>query len=314
MAGIWSYGTLNCQSNYHKYLYPVNEKLFSAIQYIIPQHLLSRGIGCIAESRIPWLKSALIRWFIKRYQVDMSEAKEPAIESYKNFNAFFIRALKDDVRPLPASTSPSSHKTAIVSPADGQISQIGDIKNGRIFQAKGQGYSLIELLGGDVTLSNEFAEGRFATVYLSPSNYHRVHIPFTGTLRQMIHVPGRLFSVNNSTANHVPRLFARNERVVTIFDTENGPMAVIMVGAMIVASIETPWAGLVTPKRREITRTLYDGNTPKPITFSTGDEIGRFKLGSTAIVLFGRDHMTWENQWQAGHTVRMGEALGFFND
>ncbi len=284
----------------------VKEKLFAAIQYMLPHHLISRAVYYFAECQTPWLKNRLIRWAIKRYNVNMGEAQRETAEEFSSFNDFFTRALKADARPLPQDP------THIVSPADGVISQIGDIKNGRIFQAKGHDYSLVELLGGDLKLGQEFMGGKFATIYLSPKDYHRVHIPAAGTLHQMIHVPGRLFSVNQSTAENIPNLFARNERVVSIFDTQFGPMAVIMVGAINVASIETVWAGLVTPRRGQPCTTTY-GEASQSVELSRGDELGRFKLGSTAIVLFGKKQIQWLENWQAGLTIKMGEALARTN-
>lgn len=282
----------------------MKEKLFAGVQHILPHHLISRAVHCFVESRMSWLKNALIRTIIKHYHVDMSEAQHERPESYGSFNEFFTRPLKAGARPLPEDPD------AVVSPADGVISQIGAIDNGRLFQAKGHDYSLVELLGGDLELARSFMGGRFATIYLSPRDYHRVHSPAKGRLRRMIHIPGRLFSVNQATVEHVPNLFARNERVVSIFDTEQGPMAVIMVGAMIVASIETVWAGLVTPWRRQVRRFEYGADTGQDIELARGDELGRFKLGSTAIVLFGKQQVDWLEQLQAGSPVKMGEALG----
>ncbi|MDD7805378.1 MAG: archaetidylserine decarboxylase [Endozoicomonas sp. (ex Botrylloides leachii)] len=282
-------------------------KLFANAQYILPHHLISRAAHCFVESKISWLKNSLIRSAINRFDVDMSEAEEERIEAYANFNAFFTRSLKEGARPFPEDDQ------AIISPADGTISQIGAIENGRIFQAKGHDYSLIELLGGDVDLSRKFMGGTFATLYLSPRDYHRVHIPATGTLCQMIHVPGRLFSVNQGTVENIPHLFARNERVVNFFDTAHGPMAVILVGAIIVASIETVWAGQITPHKREVKSVDYNANQHESIVLQRGDELGRFKMGSTAIVLFGKNQVEWLPHWQAGHCIKMGEALGKVN-
>lgn len=279
------------------------DRLFIAGQYLLPQHTLSRLIGCAAECESPWFKDRLIPWFIQRYRVDMQEAAESDPRAYRHFNAFFTRALKEGARPLDPTPD------AIVSPADGAISQLGQISHGRIFQAKGHSFSLQELLGGDAQRAEPFMGGSFATVYLSPKDYHRVHMPLAGTLREMIYVPGRLFSVNTCTAENVPELFARNERAVCIFDTERGPMAVVLVGAMIVAAIETVWAGQVTPARRELRRYAYDEQARQPIQLEKGAEMGRFKLGSTAIVLFGKDQVQWLESLQAGSPVRMGEGL-----
>ncbi|WP_439886466.1 archaetidylserine decarboxylase [Pseudomonas sp. MBLB4123] len=281
----------------------MKQRLFILSQYLLPHHLLSRLIGFAAECRLPWFKNPLIGWFIKRYRVDMSEAREAA-ESFEHFNAFFTRALKDGVRPLDASPG------AVLCPADGAISQLGRIEHGRIFQAKGHSFSAVELLGGDAERAAPFMGGEFATVYLSPKDYHRVHMPLAGTLREMVYVPGRLFSVNQTTAENVPELFARNERVVCLFDTERGPMAVVLVGAMIVASIETVWAGLITPPKRALKTFRYDETARAPITLDKGAELGRFKLGSTAIVLFGPNQVQWAEPIGAESKVQMGQRLG----
>jgi phosphatidylserine decarboxylase len=275
---------------------------FIALQYLLPQHALSRLAGFLAETKITWIKRAFINWFIQRYNVDMSIAAEPNANTYQNFNDFFTRPLADGQRPITEDTN------AIACPADGCISQIGAINNGYIFQAKGQEYNLLELVGGDIDIAKQFVDGSFATVYLSPKDYHRVHMPLGGTLQIMTHVPGDLFSVNETTASHVPRLFARNERVVALFNTEHGPMAVILVGAMIVASIETVWAGLVTPKKKQIQTTHY--NNTDDIYLEKGEEMGRFKLGSTAIVLFGKGAAEWNNDLVANSPVMMGEKMG----
>lgn len=282
----------------------LQDRLFILAQHLLPHHLLSRLIGGFAECRVPWFKNLLTRWFVRHYDVDMRQAQVEDPTAYENFNAFFTRALKPGARPLPAAAD------AVVSPSDGAISQLGRIEHGRIFQAKGHSYSLLELLGGDGLRAAPFMGGQFATIYLSPKDYHRVHMPLTGTLKEMVYVPGRIFSVNQLTAENVPELFARNERVVCIFDTAVGPMAVILVGAMIVASIETVWAGLVTPPRRELKRFAYDEAARAPITLRTGDELGRFKLGSTAIVLFGPEAVNWSAELGALSTVNMGQLLG----
>ena len=277
-------------------------KLFAAIQYVLPHHLISRAVHYCVECEIPWFKNVLIEWIINHYEVDMGEAKEESAKAYKHFNDFFTRPLKEGARPLPEDSA------MVVSPADGTISQLGDIRHGRVFQAKGHDYSLIELLGGDARLGQEFMGGKFATIYLSPRDYHRIHTPAGGKLRQMIHVPGRLFSVNQGTVENIPNLFARNERVVSIFDTDHGPMAVIMVGAINVASIETVWAGLVTPQNKRVAATNY-GDASQYVELERGDEMGRFKLGSTAIVLFGEKQIEWLKHWQPGMGIKMGEAL-----
>ena len=281
----------------------MKKRLFLLSQYLLPHHLLSRLAGCVAECRVRWFKNAFTTWFAKRYQVDMSQALVEDITAYEHFNAFFTRALKDGARPLDQTPG------AILSPADGAVSQLGAIEHGRVFQAKGHSYSVLELVGGDPAVASQFMGGEFATIYLSPKDYHRVHMPLAGTLREMVYVPGRLFSVNQTTAENVPELFARNERVVCLFDTERGPMAVVLVGAMIVASIETVWAGLVTPPKRELKTIRYDEAARAAIELSKGGELGRFKLGSTAIVLFGPQQVQWAESLAAGSPVRMGQAL-----
>jgi phosphatidylserine decarboxylase len=280
--------------------------LFIIFQYIIPQHLLSRLVGKIADCEWPWLKNSFIKWFINRYQVDMQEALDPEPCNYKSFNAFFTRELAEGARTIIASDD------GIACPADGAISQLGNIEAGKIFQAKGQDYSLVELVGGDKAIAKPFQNGKFATVYLSPKDYHRVHMPLKGKLKTMVYVPGDLFSVNATTAENVPRLFSRNERSVCVFETDIGPMAIVLVGAMIVAGIETVWGGQVAPMKRQVSTQHYI-TKPKAVTLQKGDEMGRFKHGSTAIILFGADVMSWQEELQAGSPTKMGELLGTIN-
>lgn len=274
--------------------------LFIGFQHLVPQHLLSRGVGYLAASENKLIKNTFIKNFYANYDINMAEAAEENPLAYKSFNDFFTRALKPGARPI------DQNPKAIVSPADGAISQLGDISADRIFQAKGHDYSAVTLLGGDEQRAKPFSGGQFATVYLSPRDYHRVHMPFTGKLTQMIYVPGDLFSVNTTTAENVPNLFARNERVVCMFDTDIGPMAVVLVGAMIVAGIATAWAGNLAPQGKNVVVTNY----PQPIILDKGDELGRFYLGSTAIVLFGAKVMAWDEKLDATSPVRMGEAMG----
>ena len=276
---------------------------FIILQYILPQHLLSRLVGKLAETQIPWLKDLLISRFIAQYNVDMNEAADPDYRNYQNFNAFFTRALKDGARPIATGAQD------IACPADGAISQLGQIIDGRIFQAKGQDYSLLQLLGGDREAAALFSGGSFATVYLSPRDYHRVHMPLAGTLQSMTYIPGALFSVNTTTAENVQVLFARNERAVCLFETEAGPMAVILVGALIVAGIETVWDGQIAPPPSGIKTTDYRKGA-REIYLEKGAEMGRFKLGSTAIVLFGKDQVQWAEKFSATTPTRLGEVLG----
>ncbi len=278
------------------------DKLFVLSQYLTPQHSLSRAAGRLAESHVGLVKGSFIHWFARRYDVDMSEAAEPDLDAYPDFNSFFTRALRPDARPI--DTSPDS----LVSPADGRISQLGAISEERIFQAKGQSFTTTELLGGDQSRAAPFRNGSFATIYLSPRDYHRVHMPVAGTLREMIHIPGKLFSVNPATTAQVPRLFARNERVVCLFDTDRGPMALVLVGAMIVASVETVWAGLVA-RGKGGPHVAY--HPPEhPIHLDKGAEMGRFLLGSTVIMAFPEGQARWQEDIQAGNSIRMGQRLG----
>lgn len=271
--------------------------------YLLPHHALSRIMHAITRSKIHWWKTAFIRWFVNQFKVDMSLALEPSLDSYPNFNAFFTRALRTDARPIAAD------KNLLACPVDGAVSQLGKIKNGRIFQAKGRDYSLLELLGNDSGKARLFEDGNFATLYLSPRDYHRIHIPCDGRLTAMSHIPGRLFSVSPATARAVPRLFARNERVVAYFDTDIGSLAMVMVGAIFVASIETVWTGEVTPPTgQKIRHWDYDSEDPAH-QFRKGDEIGRFNMGSTVILLSGKDAVDWLDGIQATTSVQMGQAL-----
>ena len=276
------------------------DRLLTLPQYLVPQHGLSRLVGSLAESRTPWIKDTFIRQFAARYQVNMDEALQPDLGAYENFNAFFTRALKPGARPI------DPRHDSIVCPADGAVSQLGPITQDQIFQAKGHSYSLSDLLASEVD-ARAYEGGSFATVYLSPRDYHRVHMPFAGRLVKSVYVPGELFSVNTRTAEQVPNLFARNERLVAHFDTALGPMVVVLVGAMIVASIETVWNG-VEAIGGDVRVTEYSG--ARSLTLNRGDELGRFRLGSTAIVLFGPDVMHWEATYQAGTPTRMGERMG----
>lgn len=267
-------------------------------QYALPQHGLSRFMGLLAESKSPPIRKALIQFFLTRYGIDLSEAEHTDADAYPTFNAFFTRALKPNARPLGEG---------LVCPADGAISQLGAISGNQIFQAKGQHYTTEQLLGGDQARAAAFVNGSFATIYLSPRDYHRVHMPLAGKLREMIYVPGDLFSVNALTARHVPALFGRNERVVCLFDTELGPMALVLVGAMIVASVETVWHGLVAPHRRAIEVKRYEAATAP--TLARGEEMGRFLLGSTVVMLLPAGSANWESDLRADSGVRMGQTL-----
>tara|TARA_B110000503_G_scaffold49036_1_gene79672 strand:+ start:30593 stop:31441 length:849 start_codon:yes stop_codon:yes gene_type:complete len=280
------------------------DKIFILFQNIVPQHLLSRCTGFLAGLRHPeWLKNWLIRQFIQHFDVDMSEAVESDCTRYACFNDFFTRALRDGARPLADAD--------ILCPADGVISQSGDIANGLLFQAKGRYFSTEDLLGGDEARAAQFQGGAFATIYLSPKDYHRVHMPVAGRLTGTCYIPGQLFSVNAVTAENVDRLFARNERLVCYFETDQGPMAMILVGAMIVAGIETVWSGQVAPPTKRPVSVDY-ANLPESVELAKGDEMGRFMLGSTVILLFPEGAMTFDGQYLAGAATRMGEALGSY--
>lgn len=279
------------------------KKLFAVLpQYILPQHLLSELLSKLTHCENRLWKNLFIKTIIRVYHVNMQEAKQPDPSAYPSFNQFFTRELKPGIRPLATAAD------AVASPADGVISQAGEIDEGRIFQAKGHSFTVLELLGGDAERAKPFIDGEFATIYLSPKDYHRLHMPLSGQLQEMVHIPGKLFSVNTVTAENVPNLFARNERVACLFDTEAGPMALILVGAIFVSSIETVWHGVVTPPT--CTETRQWGYQYGEITLEKGAEMGRFNMGSTIIVLFGKNQVRWNAGLSAGKAVRLGEMLG----
>ncbi len=272
-------------------------------QYLLPHHPLSRIMGRLVRCRIPGVKNLLIGGFRRLYRIDMSLAENPDPHSYPDFNSFFTRALRPDARPLAAAAE------AVVSPVDGRISQAGTCGDGRILQAKGRDYTLAQLLG-DSRHAATFQGGSYATIYLSPRDYHRIHMPLSGRLLEMVHIPGRLFSVNPATTRVIPGLFARNERVVCLFETDAGPMAMVLVGAIFVASIETQWAGVVTPPAGRTTSRRDYRNDPAAPHLERGAEMGRFNMGSTVILLFGPDGVAWQDACQEGATVRMGQQIG----
>nr|WP_216842281.1 archaetidylserine decarboxylase [Acidovorax sp. SRB_14] len=265
----------------------------------MPKRLLTTLAGRIASARAGGLSTALIRRFVARYGVDMAEAAEPDMAAYDSFNAFFTRALRPGARPLAQAD--------LVCPVDGAISQFGAIDQGQVFQAKGHSYSATALVGGDAALAAQFADGHFATLYLSPRDYHRIHMPCAGTLRSMVHVPGDLFSVNPTTARGVPGLFARNERVVCTFDSEHGPFVLVLVGATIVGSMATVWHGQVNPPRSGVPR-QWD-YTGQGIALQQGEEMGRFLLGSTVVMLFPAGPLRFNPAWAPGRAIRLGEAM-----
>ena len=268
-------------------------------QYLIPKQAITLLAGRIARAQGGTLTTRLIAWFVKRYRVNMLEAVNPDITSYASFNDFFTRALQDGARPLAQAD--------LICPVDGAISQFGRIKGQQIFQAKGHHYSSTALVGGDAALAAQFDNGHFATLYLSPCDYHRIHMPCAGRLKRMIYVPGDLFSVNPATARGVPGLFARNERVVCVFDGEHGPFVLVLVGATIVGSMATTWHGAVNaPRPGRLSEWRYDD---KPIIFKQGEEMGRFLLGSTVVMLFPQGPLKFNPQWQLGGAIRLGEVM-----
>ncbi|MCL7743487.1 archaetidylserine decarboxylase [Guyparkeria hydrothermalis] len=277
-------------------------RLWARLQYVLPHHLISGVVFRVTRWRAPWT-TWLIRRFVRAFGVNLDEAAQPDPTAYETFNAFFTRPLADGARPIEGEAGDW------VSPVDGGISQIGHIQSGNIFQAKGHAYTATDLLGGDAELAEQFKDGSFATLYLSPSDYHRIHMPVDGTLREMIHVPGRLFSVSTGTVAEVPRLFARNERLVCLFDTADGPMAMVLVGAINVSAIETVWAGLVTPSpQRQVGRWAYRDEDGLSIRLKRGAEMGRFNMGSTVILLTAPG-VDFDPRWQTEMPIKLGERL-----
>lgn len=267
---------------------------------VLPHHAVSRVVYFITHLRGPHVKP-LIGWFVKRYGVDMSEAEEPEIGYYQTFNEFFTRSLKWDIRPIVPG------KNMLSCPCDGKVSQAGAIKAGAIFQAKGRAYSVFELLGGDKAMATAFTDGRFATLYLAPHDYHRIHMPLDAILLRMIHVPGQLFSVADWTVQEIPRLFARNERLACFFQTATGPMAMVLVGAMNVSAIETVWSGQVVPPGASKISEYDYRHTRKKIV--KGAEMGRFNMGST-VILLTTDKIEWLPRIKAGQLVKTGQLIG----
>jgi phosphatidylserine decarboxylase len=277
----------------------VNTRLKVLPQYLIPKQAITALAGKLASAKAGKLTTAVIRWFVKRYQVNMAEAAEPNIEAYESFNEFFTRPLKKGARRIT--------KADFICPVDGAISQFGDIKADQIFQAKGHQYSTLAMLAGDKALAANFQNGSFATLYLSPKDYHRIHMPCDGTLKSMTYVPGDLFSVNPTTAQGVPGLFARNERVICEFDSAHGTFVLILVGATIVGSMATVWHGVVNPPRvGRITTWTYENQS---ITFKQGEEMGRFLLGSTVVMLFPQDTVKFNSKWTPTKPIQLGEKM-----
>ena len=278
----------------------MSDRLAVLPQYLIPKQALTAVAGRIASARAGQWTTRLIEWFVKRYNVNMAEAANPDVASYATFNEFFTRALKPGARPLA--------RADLICPVDGAISQFGPMQRDQIYQAKGHQYSSTALVGGDATLAARFDDGHFATLYLSPRDYHRIHMPCDGRLMRMIYIPGALFSVNPTTARGVPGLFARNERVVCVFDSAFGPFVLTLVGATIVGSMATVWHGIVNPPRPgQLREWRYDS---QQIVLKKGEELGRFMLGSTVVLLFTKGSIELNSHWSPARPVRMGEAMG----
>jgi phosphatidylserine decarboxylase len=281
------------------------DRLLAAPQHLLPHHVLSRLVLRVTRSRRPWWKTILIYWFQRHFGVDMSEVRQADPRAYASFNDFFTRALRPDARPLPDS------EDTVISPVDGTVSQLGRIQDDRIFQAKGHRFTLSELLGGDAARARAFHAGHFATLYLSPRDYHRIHMPCSGQLRDSTYIPGRLFSVAPYTVRSISRLFARNERLAARFSTDAGPMAMVLVGALFVGCIETVWAGVVTPPHGHWVRVRrHDTPDSDTVRLERGEEMGRFNMGSTVILLFGPDAVAWRDDLQPGVQVKMGQVIG----
>jgi phosphatidylserine decarboxylase len=274
-------------------------RLFVWFQYLLPQHALSRLVLHATRVRAQWFKDLLVRGFLRLYAIDMTDAVQADPLSYGSFNEFFTRALKPGARAIAADAD------AISCPVDGAVSEAGTIDGELLIQAKGRRYRLQELLAAQ-PWARDFEGGSFATIYLAPFNYHRVHMPLRGDLQDTVYVPGRLFSVNAVTASRVPRLFARNERVLTLFDTAFGRVALVLVGALNVGSMATVWAGDITPAARRVATRL----PARPVSLDKGEEMGRFNMGSTVILLFQKDRARWHPHVRAGATVKLGESLG----
>lgn len=278
----------------------MSDRLAVLPQYFLPKYLLTAFAGLVANDRGGKRTTRLINWFVRKYNVNMQEAANPDTASYASFNEFFTRPLRADARPI------SSAK--YVCPVDGAISEFGNIAAGQIFQAKGHYFSTTALVGGDASLAEKYHDGQFANIYLSPRDYHRIHMPCDGRLTRMIYVPGELFSVNPTTARGVPGLFARNERVVCVFDSAYGEFVLVLVGATIVGSMQTAWHGIVNPPRSKNVREWHYAD--QHIHLKKGEEMGRFLLGSTVVMLFGKDSMQFNQDWHAAGAVRLGEPMG----
>ncbi len=280
----------------------VSDVILTLPQYVIPQHALSVVMHTLTRSQVKWFKNAFIRFIIWKFNVNLSEAAVSDRAYYASFNAFFTRELRAGIRPI------ATGEEVIVSPVDGAISQLGPIVEQSIVQAKGRSYTVEELLGGDKALAEQYQQGQFATIYLSPRDYHRIHMPIAGKLKSMRYVPGKLFSVNPRTARAVPRLFARNERVICVFDTDFGEVTLVLVGAIFVGSMETVWAGQITPPYgKSIQNWTYEGD--EALSFEKGQEMGRFNMGSTVVMLLPAGMKPFNQAWQPEEKIQLGQAM-----
>jgi phosphatidylserine decarboxylase len=279
----------------------VSDRFAVLPQYLLPKQALTHFAGFVASRERGWVTTEIIRRFVAKYRVNMDEALDSNIGAYLTFNDFFTRALKAGARPLAQAD--------LICPVDGAISQFGRIEHDQLLQAKGHHYSTTALVGGDAALAQQFDHGSFATLYLSPKDYHRIHMPCDGRLTRMIYVPGALFSVNPVTARGVPGLFARNERVVCVFESARGPFVLALVGATIVGSMATVWHGVVNPPRGKVVREWDYSGEATPIVLKQGDEMGRFLLGSTVVMLFPKEPLRFNADWAPGRSIQLGEAM-----
>lgn len=305
LLNAWFVPTSNYRYNAHHFIKSIDttmKKPFVLLQYLAPQHALTALAGWLGESQTPWLKNCLIDYFINRFHPNMMDAVIEDPHLYPSFNSFFIRQLKPQRRPIVEAPN------EIASPVDGTISQIGTVHQGTLVQAKGFEFTIKNLLGGSEKRAQLFENGSFATFYLAPKDYHRVHMPIAGRLKESVYIPGDLFSVNQQTSQGVPNLFARNERLVSLFDTEKGPMAVVLVGAMLVGSIHTVWHA--RNKANKIITESFGGS----LALARGQELGHFQMGSTVIVLFGKDAVRWNEDLKENSTVKWGQSIGQVSD
>ena len=282
------------------------EILFILFQYVVPKKLISKMIGVLARSEIVFIKNTFIKTFQMMYDVNMQEARNEDGSSYPSFNSFFVRSLKPECRPIDKNIN------SVISPVDGSVSQLGNVKSGKVIQAKGMYFNLLEFLGNNKPIYEKMKEGMFSTFYLSPKDYHRVHMPLDGKLREMMYLPGKLFSVNSRTSKRVKNLYSKNERLVCIFDTVRGPMVVVLVGAMIVSGIAVVWEDENIFNKGKIQKFMYPTIGKESVSIKKGNEIGRFMLGSTVVICFGKNKIHWTNDISMGSIVKMGQSVGYF--